>query len=106
MGKTTPEHRAAWRARRIAEGGCVSCREPAVPGKQVCAKHAAKRREYAKAFYERSGVRKPRPCPRCGGEMKLAASKYCVSCSYVFINARRRRGEDAPSFDEIDEVLE
>jgi len=66
--------------RKIA-GLCTRCGDPAEDGCQLCPKHRAAQKRYAKACYTsaRDARRKAKACVRCGGKRK-PGSKWCVAC--------------------------
>ena len=90
-----------WRKKRIAEGGCVSCRNPAVAGKKMCQFHLDKSAEYER---KRSAA-KEKPCTRCGAATTKMMCQRCAS-SVLRLRYMKRLGYQMRDFSyDVDSML-
>jgi hypothetical protein len=71
------------RARRKAQGLCVYCGEPALPGRGQCAAHAEynNRGRKEKNQATRKRYAETRRCVRCSAPLDDLEGKTCINCS-------------------------
>ena len=84
------------RERRRAEGKCTRCEEPAIPGRSMCPKHAAKRSTHQ--ANRRARLHAEKKCQDCGSnpvEFGRALCDECVKPRSKAQAARRRSLRDA-----------
>jgi 5-methylcytosine-specific restriction endonuclease McrA len=72
------EYMRRYNAKKRAAGLCLSCSQPAEPGKTRCAKHlrGAKNQTWEQAQARRAAGL----CVKCGGERESGRYLYCATC--------------------------